>query len=108
MGKLVVSMFITLDGVVEQPDRWAFHFVSPDSMEQGLKQIREAEALLLGRVTYEGFAASWPSMSDAVGYADKMNSMPKYVVSTTLERAEWNNTTILRGRWSRFPSSNRS
>ncbi|MEU5947543.1 dihydrofolate reductase family protein [Micromonospora sp. NPDC047465] len=95
MGKLVVSMFTTLDGVIERPDRWAFQFASADSMEQGLRQLHDAEALLLGRVTYEGFAASWPNMTDEAGYADKMNTMPKYVVSTTLDEPTWNNTTVI-------------
>jgi dihydrofolate reductase len=54
-----------------------------------------AEAQLLGRVTYEGFAAAWPSVTDDVGFADRMNSMPKYVVSATLEKAEWNNSTVI-------------
>ena len=65
-------------------------------MRTGLAQLQAADALLLGRVTYEGFAASWPNMTDEAGFADKMNSMPKYVVSTTLDRGEWNNTTVIR------------
>jgi dihydrofolate reductase len=64
-------------------------------MEEGLRQLRAAEALLLGRVTYEGFAEAWPNMTDEAGYADKMNAMPKYVVSTTLDQATWNNTTVI-------------
>ncbi|GAA2586125.1 dihydrofolate reductase family protein [Actinomadura fulvescens] len=96
MGKLVVSVFVTIDGVIERPDRWAFQYVSGDSVEHSLKQIRQAEALLLGRFTYEGFAAAWPYLSDDAGYADKLNAMPKYAVSATLERAEWNNTTVIR------------
>ncbi|GAA4199214.1 dihydrofolate reductase family protein [Microbispora amethystogenes] len=95
MGRIVLSVFTTLDGVIENPHEWAFGFVSEDSMQAGLDQIRAARALLLGRVTYEGFAASWPSMTDEVGYADAMNTLPKYVVSTTLTEAAWNNTTII-------------
>src|SRR3954468_10182740 len=106
MGKLVVTEFITLDGVIEDPggsedlDRggWAFQF---DRGEEGnkfkLDEVMEAEAQLLGRVTYQGFAAAWPNYSDEVGFADKMNAMPKYVVSSTLEKAEWNNSTVLSG-----------
>ena len=56
-----------------------------------------SDALLLGRVTYQGFAEAWPSRTDEVGFADKMNGMPKFVVSTTLEKAEWNNSTIING-----------
>ncbi|GIH52664.1 Dihydrofolate reductase [Microbispora rosea] len=95
MGRIVLSVFTTLDGVIENPHEWAFGFVSEDSMQAGLDQIRAARALLLGRVTYEGFAASWPSMTDEVGYADAMNNLPKYVVSTTLTEATWNNSTII-------------
>jgi dihydrofolate reductase len=76
---------------------WTFEF---DRGEDGdmfkFDEVMEAEAQLLGRRTYEGFAAAWPSYTDQVGFADKMNSMPKYVLSATLERADWNNSTILR------------
>ncbi|SIM69865.1 dihydrofolate reductase family protein [Micromonospora cremea] len=95
MGRVVLSIFTTVDGVVDDPQRFTFQFVSEDSMRTGLEQLRAADALLLGRVTYEGFAASWPDMTDEAGFADKMNSMPKYVVSTTLRRGEWNNTTVI-------------
>ncbi|MBQ0905903.1 dihydrofolate reductase family protein [Micromonospora sp. U21] len=95
MGRVVLSIFTTADGVVDDPQRFTFQFVSEDSMRTGLEQLQAAGALLLGRVTYEGFAASWPNMTDEAGFADKMNSMPKYVVSTTLKRGEWNNTTVI-------------
>ncbi|MET8311709.1 MULTISPECIES: dihydrofolate reductase family protein [unclassified Micromonospora] len=95
MGRVVLSIFTTADGVVDDPQRFTFQFVSEDSMRTGLAQLQAADALLLGRVTYEGFAASWPNMTDEAGFADKMNSMPKYVVSTTLDRGEWNNTTVI-------------
>jgi dihydrofolate reductase len=106
MGKIVVTEFVSLDGVMEDPGGaegfrhggWSFEFEGGDEGNQfKLDETLEAEALLLGRVTYEGFAAAWPSMEDPVGFADKMNSMPKYVVSTTLENPEWNNTTVLKG-----------
>ena len=105
MGRIVVTEFISLDGVIEGPGGgedykhvgWSFEF---DRGEEGnrfkLDELVEAEAQLLGRRTYEGFAAVWPERTDEVGFADKMNSMPKYVVSTTLQNAEWANTTILR------------
>ena len=104
--KLVVSEFVTVDGVMEDPGGgesfehggWAFRF---DRGAEGdrfkLDELLAADALLLGRRTYEGFAAAWPSMTDEQGFAEKMNSMAKYVVSSTLERAGWNNSTILRG-----------
>jgi dihydrofolate reductase len=106
MGKIVVTEFISLDGVIEAPGGgedykhagWTFEI---DRGEEGdkfkLDELAEAEAQLLGRVTYEGFAAAWPTMEDAAGFAEKMNSMPKYVVSSTLQEASWENSTILRG-----------
>jgi dihydrofolate reductase len=106
MGKIVVTEFVSLDGVMEAPGGgeeykhggWTFEI---DRGEEGDKfkfdEVVEAEAQLLGRRTYEGFAAAWPSMTDDVGFADKFNSMPKYVFSNTLERAEWNNSIILSG-----------
>jgi dihydrofolate reductase len=104
MGKIVVTEFVSLDGVMEDPGGaegyrhggWTFVF---DRGEDGdrfkLDELAEAEAQLLGRVTYEGFAAAWPKMDDEVGFAEKMNGMPKYVVSSTLADPEWNNTTVL-------------
>jgi dihydrofolate reductase len=106
VGKLVVSEFVTLDGVMEDPggaegfDRggWAFSFErGPEGDAFKLDEVMAAEAMLLGRVTYEGFAAAWPGRADEVGFADKMNSMPKYVVSTTLRDPQWNNTTVIAG-----------
>src|SRR3984893_1657300 len=104
MGRIVVTEFISLDGVVEDPGGdsgykhagWTFKI---DQGEEGsefkLKETRESEALLLGRVTYQGFAAAWPSVKGEFG--DKFNSMPKYVVSSTLGKADWNNSTVLKG-----------
>ncbi|MGH3084616.1 MAG: dihydrofolate reductase family protein [Gaiellaceae bacterium] len=106
MGRIVVTEFMSLDGVVEDPggaenfrhSGWSFEI---DRGEEGdkfkLDETLSSEALLLGRVTYEGFAASWPSRTDDAGFADKFNSMPKYVVSSTLEEPEWNNSTVLKG-----------
>jgi len=100
-----VTEFISLDGVIEGPGGgedykhvgWTFEFDRGDEGNKfKLDELVEAEAQLLGRRTYEGFAAAWPGRTDEAGFADKMNSMPKYVVSTTLESADWNNTTILR------------
>jgi dihydrofolate reductase len=94
MGKLTVTCFITLDSVVEDPQLWSGAFQSEDTGELNGEVLKEADAMVLGRVTYEGFAAAWPSRSGDL-FSDKFNSMPKYVVTTTLERADWNNTTIL-------------
>jgi len=106
MGRIVVSEFVTLDGVMEDPGGaegfenggWAFKFergVEGDTYK--LDEVMDAEVMLLGRVTYEGFAAAWPEREDEAGFAAKMNGMPKYVVSKSLERADWANTTILSG-----------
>jgi dihydrofolate reductase len=95
VGKLTVTSFITLDNVVEDPQLWSGRFQSDDTGELNDAVLREADALLLGRVTYEGFAAAWPSRSGDP-FADKFNAMPKHVVSSSLERAEWNNSTIIR------------
>jgi len=105
MGKVVVSQFITVDGVVEDPggsenlDRggWAFEFDRGDEGDAfKMDELAKSDALLLGRTTYEGFAAAWPSRSGDP-FSEKFNSMPKYVVSSTLEDPEWNNSTVLTG-----------
>src|ERR687886_835626 len=104
MGKVVVSQFISLDGVVEDPggaeefDRggWAFKFDrGPEGDKFKFDEVMASEALLLGRTTYEGFAKAWPSREGE--FADKFNNMPKYVVSSTLSDPEWNNTTVISG-----------
>src|SRR3954454_6978624 len=105
MRTIVVSEFVTLDGVMEDPGGaeggrggWAFRFERGDEGDKfKLDELLAADALLLGRRTYEGFAAAWPSMADEQGFAEKMNSMPKYVVSSTLEGADWNTSTVLKG-----------
>jgi dihydrofolate reductase len=108
MGRIVVSEFVSLDGVMEDPGGsegtrnagWTFRF---DRGSEGdrfkLDEVLDAEALLLGRVTYEGFAKAWPTMDDPVGFAAKMNAMPKYVVSNSLSDADagWQNSTVVRG-----------
>ena len=94
MGKLTVTCFITLDNVVEDPHLWSGEFQSEDTGALNLGPVLEADAMLLGRVTYEGFAAAWPSRSGDP-FSDKFNAMPKYVVSGSLERADWNNTSII-------------
>jgi dihydrofolate reductase len=94
MGKLTVTSFITLDNVVEDPHLWSGAFQSEDTGVYNSAVLRDSDAMLLGRVTYDGFAAAWPSRSGDE-FSDKFNSMPKYVVSATLERADWNNSTII-------------
>jgi dihydrofolate reductase len=103
MGTIVVTEFVSLDGVMEAPGGeefkypgWSFQFDRGDEGNQfKLDETREAEALLIGRVTYESFAGAWPGREGE--FADKFNTMPKYVVSSTLENPEWNNTTVLKG-----------
>src|SRR4051812_555789 len=102
MGKLVVSQFISVDGVVEDPGGsenherggWAFKYDrGPDGDQFKLDEVMSAAALLLGRVTYEGFADAWPSREGE--FADKFNTMPKYVVTSTLDNPEWNNSHVI-------------
>ena len=104
MGRIVVTEFVSLDGVVEDPGGaedfkhggWSFEFARGEEGDKfKLDEALEADALLLGRVTYEGFAAAWPSREGE--FADKFNNMPKYVVSSSLDKAEWNNSTVLKG-----------
>ena len=107
MGKLVVTEFVTLDGVMEDPgggekdrfDRggWAFQFDRGDGDRFKYDELMASDAQLLGRVTYDGFAKAWPTMEGTGEFGKKFNEMPKFVVSTTLENPEWNNTTVLTG-----------
>ena len=104
MGRIVVTEFVSLDGVVEDPGGsedyrhggWSFEFSRGEEGDKfKLDEALDADALLLGRVTYEGFAAAWPERDGE--FADKFNNMPKYVVSSTLGEPEWNNSTVLKG-----------
>jgi dihydrofolate reductase len=106
MGRVIVSQFVTVDGVMEDPggaegfDRggWAFQFErGPEGDKFKLDEVMESDALLLGRVTFQAFAEAWPSREGE--FADKFNSMPKYVVSSTLDEpeSEWNNSTAIKG-----------
>jgi len=98
MRRLIVSEFVTLDGVIEAPEKWQFPYLSEDVSEQIVAEVHSAEASLLGRNTYEIFAASWPQRThNEFGVADKLNSEPKYVVSSSLEKTEWNNSTLIKG-----------
>jgi dihydrofolate reductase len=104
MKKLVVTEFVSVDGVIQDPGGdgdfkhagWTFD-IDPDPAVYEFKswELEQAESQLLGRKTYEGFAAAWPGRTDEMGFADKMNAMPKYVVSTTLTSPEWNNTSVI-------------
>jgi dihydrofolate reductase len=96
MRKLVVSEFLTADGVMEAPNEWHGPYFDEDMARTVAGQMAASDALLLGRTTYEGFAAAWPAMPDAPG-ADHMNGVAKYVVSGTLKDPQWHNTTVLHG-----------
>ena len=104
MARLIVTEFVSLDGVMEDPGGaedfkyggWTFEIDRGDEGNQfKLDETMDSDALLLGRKTYDGFADAWPTREGE--FADKFNSMPKYVVSSTLESPEWNNTTVLQG-----------
>jgi len=104
--KVVLSEYVTLDGVIEDPGGaegfehagWSLRFFVEEAAKYARDQLFASDALLLGRVAYEGFAAAWPSVTDEAGFADRMNSLPKYVVSTTLqEPLEWSNSTLIKG-----------
>jgi dihydrofolate reductase len=103
MGKIVVTEFVSLDGVMEDPGGaegyehggWTFEIDRGEGDRFKLDETMKSTALLLGRTTYEGFAAAWPSREGE--FADKFNTMPKYVVSSTLPDPTWSNTTVLRG-----------
>ena len=106
MRRVVVTEFITLDGTIEDPGGsektpfggWAFKFErGPEGDKFKLDETMASDALLLGRITYEGFASAWPGRTDDVGFADKFNSMPKYVVSSTLMSPEWSNSHVISG-----------
>jgi dihydrofolate reductase len=106
MRTLTVSEFVTLDGVMEAPGGedthphtgWVIDYQGPEQTEYKFREVVEADILLLGRVTYESFAGAWPTYTDKLGdFADRMNGMPKVVVSNTLTDPEWNNTTVVSG-----------
>src|SRR5687768_12297009 len=104
MKRLIVSTMVTLDGVMEAPGGepthphtgWVVDYADAEYIEHNFRGVVEAESQLIGRVTYESFAGAWPERTGE--FADRMNSMPKYVVSSTLpEPLEWNNSTLLKG-----------
>jgi dihydrofolate reductase len=95
--KVIVSEFVTLDGIMEAPEKWQSPYLSDDVVETIQAQILAYGAMLLGRVTYEEFAAYWPSQTkNEFGIADKLNSMPKFVVSSTLQKVDWNNSRLIK------------
>lgn len=105
MRKLVVSEFVSLDGVMEDPGGaekfehggWTMPYFSDEAGKLKFDELLASDALLLGRVTYEGFAKAWPTMEGTGEFGERMNSLPKYVVSTTLKEVEWNNSRLITG-----------
>ena len=95
--RLVATEYLSLDGVFEEPGRWSGPFFNDEAGEFKLAELRASDAQLLGRRTYEAFAAAWPSMTDEAGFAEKMNSMPKYIVTSTLDTLDWPGSKPVRG-----------
>ncbi len=103
MRKLIATEFITLDGIMEDPGGaektkyggWSGQFWNEEAQKYKYDELFATDALVLGRVTYDGFAAAWPSMADEDGFADRMNSIPKYVASETLDHLEWSNSILI-------------
>lgn len=93
--RVVASVHVTLDGVMGAPEEWAFQFVNDEDERYSASELASADALLMGRVTYEGFFGYWPSATGPE--AERMNGLPKYVVSSTLEDVEWSNSTLISG-----------
>jgi len=101
--KIIVSEFVSLDGVMEDP-QWTFRFNTDEQNQFKYDELKASDTLLLGRVTYEGFAAAWPKVRNKVAegvvipddFADRMNNYPKLVVSTTLQEVSWNNSRLIR------------
>ena len=94
--RIVVSEFMTLDGVMEAPHEWSFPYWTDAIEKFKHEELITTDVQLLGRVTYEEFARSWPTQTDETGFAQRMNSMPKYVVSRKLKKADWHNSTIIK------------
>ena len=94
MRRVIVTMFVSLDGVTEAPERWSLRFWNDEIAKFKHDELFAADALLLGRATYQGFAAAWPSRKG--DYADRINGLPKFVASTTLANVEWNNSRLIR------------
>lgn len=98
MRKITAAFFMSLDGVVEAPDKWHFPYFNDEMGAAIGSSMSHADALLMGRVNYQEWASYWPNQSDdGSGFADYMNHTPKFVVSTTLDTVEWQNSTLIKG-----------
>ncbi|MEU7000421.1 dihydrofolate reductase family protein [Nonomuraea sp. NPDC046570] len=96
MRKIIASTYSTLDGFIDNPHLWSFDHFTEEAGKHAFDQLFACDALLMGRVTYEGFVQAWPSRAGDP-FADRVNSMAKYVVSSTMDEAEWENTTVIKG-----------
>jgi dihydrofolate reductase len=94
MRKLIATEFVTVDGVIHAPDEWQSPYWNAEATKFKFDELMASDALLLGRVTYELFAEAWPTITDEEGFADKMNSMPKHVATTSLTEFTWNSHPI--------------
>lgn len=97
MRKIIAALFISLDGVVESPDKWHFPYFNDEMGAAIGSAVSEADAMMMGRVNYQEWAEYWPAQPSEDEFAGYMNNVPKYVVSTTLDTAEWNNSTLING-----------
>ena len=105
MRKVVATEYVTIDGVFDDPGGgegtqhggWSFQFWTEEAAKFKYDELFASDALLLGRVTYEGFAKAWPTMPGTGEFGERMNSLPKFVVSTTLKELEWNNSHLIQG-----------
>jgi dihydrofolate reductase len=95
MGKIVNSTFVSIDGVINHMDAWHFDYLGDEQAQITLEQIEASDAMLMGRHTYEVYASAWPDREGA--YPARINSIRKYVASTSLDRPAWNNTTVIKG-----------
>lgn len=97
MRKIAAGLFITLDGVIESPDQWQFPYFNDELGQEVTAQMDATDAMLLGRKTYQEFASFWPTAPADDPFTARMNNTPKYVVSTTLDTVEWQNSTLIKG-----------
>ena len=95
--RLVATEYLSLDGVFEEPGRWSGPFFNEEAGQFKWNELQASDALLLGRKTYEGFSAAWPTMKGTGEFGEKMNSITKYVVSSTLDTVDWKGSTLVKG-----------
>jgi dihydrofolate reductase len=95
--RLVATEYLSMDGVFEEPGHWSGQWFKEEAGKFKWDELQATDALLLGRITYEGFAKAWPTMPGTGEFGEKMNSMPKYVVSSTLDKVEWTGSKLIKG-----------